>query len=397
MNMAEWKKTSCVLCGLNCALEVTTEGSRITKVRGDKESPRSQGYLCRKGTNVAYFQNNPERLKYPLKRVGDRFERISWDVALDEVAAKLKATIQAHGPRSFAYMGGGGQGCHFQSFFGVPFLHGLGSKNYYNALAQELTRLYWVDGKAYGRQSLHTAPDIANSDFLIFWGINPMMSHRFPRAPLVIREKKKERGFVLGVVDPGDTETAKLADIHLKLRPGTDTLLFKAMIKILLAEGLVAKEYIAKNVNGFEAVRAWFDDVNVEENCRVCKLDPEVVRRFTRLFATRRTALRSDLGILMGRHSTLNSYLEMVLLALTGRIGVKGGSIFPGGLATRGAHTPEEDPATWRTVATNIPQIMGIFPPNVLPEEIDNQHPQRIRALMLGNCNPLRSYADTPA
>ena len=99
----------------------------------------------------------------------------------------------------------------------------------------------------------------------------------------------------------------------------------------------------------------------------------------------------------MGRHSTLNSYLEMVLLALTGRIGVKGGSIFPGGLATRGAHTPEEDPATWRTVATNIPQIMGIFPPNVLPEEIDNQHPQRIRALMLGNCNPLRSYADTPA
>jgi len=109
-----------------------------------------------------------------------------------------------------------------------------------------------------------------------------------------------------------------------------------------------------------------FDDVNIEENCRVCELDPGQVRQFARLFATRRTALRSDLGILMGRHSTLNSYLEMVLLALSGRIGVKGGSIFPGGLSTRGAHTPEEDPATWRTVATNIPQIMGIFPPNVL-------------------------------
>jgi anaerobic selenocysteine-containing dehydrogenase len=395
--MDNWKKTSCVLCGLNCGLEVMTERSRITKVRGDRESPRSQGYLCRKGANVAYFQNNPERLKYPLKRVGDHFERISWDAALDEIAAKLKATLQNYGPRSFAYMGGGGQGCHFQSFFGVPFLHGLGSKNYYNALGQELTGLYWVDGKAYGRQSLHTTPDIANSDFLVFWGINPMMSHRFPRAPLVIREKKKEPGFLLAVVDPRDTETAKLADIHLKLRPGTDALLFKAMIKVLLTEGLAAKEYIAKNVHGFEAVRSWFDDVNIEENCRVCKLDPEEVRRFTRLFAARKTAMRSDLGILMGRHSTLNSYLELVLLALAGRIGVSGGSIFPGGLASRGAHTPEEDPATWRTVVTDIPQIMGIFPPNVLPEEIDNEHPQRIRAVMLGNCNPLRSYADTPA
>jgi len=395
--MAEWKKTSCVLCGLNCGLEVITERSRIIKVRGDRESPRSQGYLCRKGANVAYFQNNPERLKYPLKRVGDHFERISWSAALDEIAAKIKATLQTYGPRSFAYMGGGGQGCHFQSTFGVPFLHGLGSKNYYNALAQELTGLYWVDGKAYGRQSLHTTPDIANSDFLVFWGINPMMSHRFPRAPLVIREKKKEPGFLLVVVDPRDTETAKLADIHLKLRPGTDALLFKAMIKVLLTEGLVSKEYVAKRVHGFEAIRSWFDDVTIKENCRVCKLDPEEVRRFTRLLATRKTALRSDLGIQMGRHSTLNSYLERVLLALTGRIGVSGGSIFPGSLATRGAHTPEEDPATWRTVVTNIPQIMGIFPPNVLPEEIDNEHPKRIRAVMLGNCNPLRSYADTAA
>ena len=397
MDTNNWKKTSCVLCGLNCGLEVMTEGSRITKVRGDRESPRSQGYFCRKGANIAYFQNNPERLKYPLKRVGNRFERISWNAALDEIAARLKAIVQTYGPRSFAYMGGGGQGCHFQSSFALPFLHGLGSKNYYNALGQELTGLYWVEGKAYGRQSLHSSPDIANSDFLVFWGINPMMSHRFPRAPVVIREKKKQPGFLLAVVDPRDTETAKLADIHLKLRPGTDALLFKAMIKILLSEGLVAREYVARDVRGFETVRSWFEDVNIEENCRVCRLDPEDVRRFTRLFASRKTALRSDLGVLMGRHSTLHSYLELILLALSGRIGVSGGSVFPGGLASRGAHTPEEDPATWRTVATKIPQIMGIFPPNVLPEEIDNEDPQRIRAVMLANCNPLRSYADTAA
>jgi anaerobic selenocysteine-containing dehydrogenase len=244
---------------------------------------------------------------------------------------------------------------------------------------------------------MYTFPDIAGSDLLVFWGANPMVSHDIPNAPVVLRKKKKEPGFLMAVVDPRVTETAKLADIHLQLKPGTDALLFKAMIKILLSEGLVAKDYLGAGVNGFEAIRSWFDDVDVEDNCRICGLDAGAVREFTRLFATRKTAMRSDLGILMGRHSTLNSYLELILLALTGRIGAKGGNVFLGHLMPLGSHTPEEDPKMWKTVMTNIPLIMGVFPPNVMPEEIDNDHPQRIRAVIVSGSNPLRSYADTSA
>jgi len=396
--VSEWKKTSCVLCFNNCGLEVITEGGKIVKVRGDRENPRSQGYLCRKGASIAYFQNNPERLKFPLKRVGDRFERVSWNLALDEIAAKLKEIAQTHGPRSIAYMGGGGQGCHFEAAFGVRFLQGLGSKNHYSPLAQELTGYFWVQGKAFGRQYMHPIPDVQGSDFLVFWGANPMVSHDIPRAPVWLRSKKKEPGFLMAVVDPRISETAKLADIHLRLRPGTDALLLKAMIKILLTEeGLLDREYLSTKVSGFEAIRDWFDDVDVEENCRLCGLDSGAVREFTRLFATRKSAMRSDLGILMGRHSTLNSYLELIFLTLTGRIGVKGGNVFPGHLMPMGSHTPEEDPGTWKTIMTNIPSIMGVFPPNVLPEEIDTDHPQRIRAVIVSGSNPLRSYADSTA
>jgi anaerobic selenocysteine-containing dehydrogenase len=395
--MSEWQKTSCVLCFNNCGLEVITEGSKIVKVRGDKENPRSKGYLCRKGASIAYFQNDPERLKFPLKRVGERFDRISWDKALDEIADKLREIVRTHGPRSIAYMGGGGQGCHFETAFGLRLLNGLGSKNHYSPLAQELTGFFWVNGKAFGRQYMHSFPDIQGSDFLVFWGANPMVSHDIPNAPVALRNKKKEPGFLMAVVDPRVTETAKLADIHLRLRPGTDALLFKAMIKILLSERLVAKDYLAARVDGFEAIQNWFDDVDVEDHCRVCGLDTGAVREFTRLFATRKTAMRSDLGILMGRHSTLNSYLELILLTLTGRIGTQGGNVFLGHLMPMGSHTPEEDPRTWRTVITNIPLIMGVFPPNVMPEEIDNDHPQRIRALIVSGSNPLRSYADTSA
>ncbi len=395
--MNDWKKTSCVLCFNNCGLEVITEGSKILKVRADKENPRSQGYLCRKGANIAYFQNNPERLKFPMKRVRDRWERVSWEHALDEIADRLKEIVKVNGPRAIAYMGGGGQGCHFEAAFGVRFLQGLGSRNHYSPLAQELSGFFWVMGKALGRQYLHPLPDIQGADFLVFWGANPMVSHDIPRAPLVLRNKKKDRDFLMAVVDPRKTETAKLADIHLQLRPGTDALLFQAMIHILLQEGLVQREYVANKVNGFEDIRRWFDDVNVEENSRVCGLDSQVVRNFTRLFATRKTAMRSDLGILMGRHSTLNSYLELILLTLSGRLGVPGGNVFLGHLMPMGSHTPADDPGTWKTVITDIPLIMGVFPPNVLPEEIDNGHPQRIRALIVSGSNPLRSYADTAA
>jgi anaerobic selenocysteine-containing dehydrogenase len=395
--VSEWKKTSCVLCYGNCGLEVLTGGSKIIKVRPDKGNPRSQGYLCRKGTKIAFFQNNPERLKYPLKRVGTRFERISWDQALDEIAGKTKEIVTAHGPRAIAYMGGGGQGCHFEAAFGLRFLHGLGSRNHYSPIAQELSGFFWVNGKAFGRQYMHTLPDVAKSDFLVFWGANPMVSHDLPKAPLTLRKKKKEPGVLIAVVDPRLTETARLADIHLRLRPGTDALLFKAMIKILFQEGLVAEDFVKDHVNGLDSIRGWFDDVDVEANCRVCRLDVEEVRKFTRLFATRRTVLRSDLGILMGRHSTLNSYLEMILLALTGRIGAAGGNVFGGHLMPMGSHTPDDDPEAWKTVTTQIPQIMGVFPPNVLPEEIESDHPQRIRAVIVSGSNPLRSYADTTA
>ena len=136
--------TGCVLCAQNCGLTVEVENNRIVKVTPDKSNVRSEGYFCRKGMNIAYHQHNADRLKYPLKKVGDKFERISWDQAIDEIAEKLKGIIGQYGPRSFAYMGGGGQGCHFEAAFGVRLLRGLGSQYHYSALAQEFAGAFWV-------------------------------------------------------------------------------------------------------------------------------------------------------------------------------------------------------------------------------------------------------------
>ena len=176
-------RTGCVLCPQNCGLEVEVENNRIVKVRGDKGNVRSQGYVCRKGLNIANHQHNADRLKYPLKRVGDRFERISWDQAIDEIASKLKDIVGQYGPKSFAYMGGGGQGCHFEAAFGVRLMRGLGSRYHYSPLTQEFSGLFWVNGRMYGRQNIHTEIDVEETDFLLVFGWNGMESHQTAPIP----------------------------------------------------------------------------------------------------------------------------------------------------------------------------------------------------------------------
>jgi anaerobic selenocysteine-containing dehydrogenase len=395
--MGDWKKTSCVLCGQNCGLEVLVEENRIAGVRGDKENPRSEGYVCRKGMNVAHYQRHAQRLTRPLRRVGNSFQEISWDQALDEVASRLIGIVNEHGPRSFAYMGGGGQGCHFEAAFGVALMRGLGSQYHYNPIAQELTGLFWVNGRCLGKQYLSTVPDDKETDLLLAIGWNGWMSHQMPQARRHLKRISGDPGKLLVVVDPRRSETAQRADIHLPIRVGTDALFTRAMIAIILAEGWENSAYIEKHVSGFDQIRQWFSGFDAKAALEVCELDYEQVREVARLFATRKSSMHSDLGILMNRHSTVTSYLELILMAVCGRIGVPGGNIIPGTIMAMGSHSDERNPKTWRTAATGFPAIMGYFPPNVMPEEILAESPDRLRAVLVSGANPLRSYADTTA
>ena len=235
--MSSWQKTSCACCAQNCGLEVMVEGNRIIKVRADKQNPRSEGYCCRKGLKIAHYQQHEDRLKRPLKRVGDEFKEISWDQALDEIAERLKSTVETYGPRSLAYMGGGGQGCHFEAAFGVRLLRALGSHYHYSPLAQELTGYFWVNGRGLGRQYLGTMPDHEHTDMLVAVGWNGWMSHQMPQARRHLKRISEDPDKLLVVIDPRRSETAQRADIHLAVRPGTDALLFRSMISIILQEG----------------------------------------------------------------------------------------------------------------------------------------------------------------
>ena len=394
--MGKWHKTGCVLCAQNCGLEVLVENNRLVRSRPDRDNPRSEGYTCRKGLNVAYHQHHAQRLTHPLKRTDSGFVEIGWDRAIDEIGEKLGKILADYGPSSFAYMGGGGQGCHFEAAFGVRLLRGLGSQYHYSALGQELTGLFWGIGRVFGRQYLANGP-AHDTDLLLVKGWNGWMSHQVPQARRILHGISKDPKKYLIVIDPRRSETAKRADIHLPIRPGTDALLTRAMIAVILEEGWENREFISKWASGFERIRPWFSGFDARAAVRVCELDYDTVREVCRLFASLKSSLHSDLGILMGRHSTITTYLEMILLSICGRYGAPGGNIIPGYLMPMGSHSDERNDKTWRTKATGFPAIMGVFPPNVMPEEIMSDHPDRLRAVLVSGANPLRSYADTTA
>jgi len=396
--MGTWHKTGCVLCAQNCGLEVLVEDNRMVKVKPDKSNPRSQGYACRKGLNVIHHQYPGDRITEPLKRVGDRFEPISWEKAIEEIADKMKSVVGTHGPRAIAYMGASAQGGHSEGAFGLSILRALKSQNFYSSAGQEFSSSWWLFGRMLGKQYNIAIPDEHHTEMLVGWGWNGVESHQMPRAPIELKKISKDPEKLLVIIDPRKSETAAIANIHLPIRPGTDALLIKAMISIIIDNGWENKAYIEEHIEGWEMIRPWFQHFDAKSAIDVCGLDYEQVFELCRLMTTKKWCMHPDLGIYMGRNSVMNSYMMNVLGAICGVFCVSGGNLIPGMVVPMGFHADERDPKIWRTVITNMPPASaGSFPPAVMPEEILNDHPERIRAVHVSACNPLRAYPDTAA
>jgi len=194
MSNAVWRKTACNLCYVNCGLEVAIEDGRIAKVRGDKANPKSQGYLCNKAARIPYYAHHKDRLTSPLRRRADGgFDEIPWDTAIAEIAERVSQIHAAYGGTSFALYGGGGQGNHAGGAYATAVLRALGSRNTFNALAQEKTGDFWVNGRMFGSQTCHTAEDVHRCDLLFVLGCNPWIAHGFPMPAITSTESARTR------------------------------------------------------------------------------------------------------------------------------------------------------------------------------------------------------------
>jgi anaerobic selenocysteine-containing dehydrogenase len=392
-----WQPTACILCECNCGIEVRLAPDNLgfERIRGDKAHPASQGYTCEKALRLDHYQRGTRILK-PLRRRPDGgFEEIEWDVAIREVADRLAAVRDTYGGDKIFYFGGGGQGNHLGGAYNGATLRALGSKFKANALSQEKTGEFWVNGKMFGGG---VRGDFEHCEVALFVGKNPWQSHGFSKARTVLKEIANDPDRSMVVIDPRRSETAELADFHLQVQPGTDAFCLSALAAVMIQERLVDRSFVADHVTGFDEVVAALATIDVGAHALRCGVPEEQIRGAARRIGyARSVAVAEDLGIQMNRHSTMNSWLEKLIWVLTGNFGRPGTQYMASSLVSLvrgdGAKAKSTPAPVSPVVGAKI--ISGLIPCNVITDEILTEHPNRYRAMLIESGNPVHSLADS--
>lgn len=387
----EWQSTACILCECNCGIVVQLDGRTLSKIRGDKAHPASQGYTCNKALRLDHYQNNRSRLTSPMRRRPDgSYEEIDWDTAISEIAEGFSRVRDEYGGDKIFYYGGGGQGNHLGGAYSGAFLKALGARYRSNALAQEKTGEFWVDAQLYGG---HTRGEFEHAEVSVFVGKNPWMSQSFPRARTVLQDIAKDPQRSMIVIDPVLTDTAKMADFHLRVRPGTDAWCISALAAVLVQENLCDEAFLTEHVTSVEPVRDALRAVDVDDFAQRCGVQAELLRAAARRIAgAASVSVFEDLGVQQAPNSTLVSYLNKMLWILTGNFAKRGGQHLHSSFAPLFAAG-----GVGRSPVTGAPIIAGLLPSNVVPQEILTDHPDRFRAMIVESSNPAHSIADSAA
>lgn len=400
-----YKKSACILCSVNCGLDIQTggkDGRELIKIKGDRDHVSSQGYLCNKAARLNHYQMGADRLKMPLRRKADgTYEPVDWDTAIREVADGLARVRDTHGGDKIYFIGGGGQGNHLGGLYSNALMKALGIKYQTNALAQEKTGEFWVQGKMFG-----AGPhgDFHHTEVAVFIGKNPWQSHGFPQTRKVMRDIANDPARAMVVLDPCLTESARMADFHLRVKPGTDAWCLSAMVATAIQEGVYDEAFVAAHTDGFEEIRAHFASLSISDYAEICGVEEELIRAATRRIASAESAaFYEDLGIQQTVHSTLSSYLQRILWVITGNFAKRGTHNIPLSLlniteANKGEALSKKEGRrkTKRSPVLGSRIITGLLPCNEVPDEILTDHPDRFRAAIIQSSNPVHSYADSP-
>jgi anaerobic selenocysteine-containing dehydrogenase len=392
----------CPLCEAGCGLEVSLEGDRVKRIRGDREDVFSHGYICPKGSTLKQLHEDPDWLRQPMVKRDGRFEPVSWDEAFAEVERRLTPVIEAQGRDAVAIYVGNPTA---HSLGGLTFLRGLikalGTTNVYSASTVDQRPKEIASGLMFGGGLTVPVPDVDRTDFLLMLGANPFASNgslaTAPDWPGRI-EALIERGGTLVVVDPRRSRTAEAATEHVAVKPGADPFLLMAMVQVLVADGLVDTGELAPYLAGLDEVLSLAAPFTPEATEPVTGVAADTVRRLAHeLAAAPRACVYGRIGTTTAEFGTLTSWLVDVLNVLTGNLDRPGGAMFT--KAAAGASNTRGTPRYGRGVrlyrrrsrVRNAPETMGELPVACLAEEIDTPGDGQVRALVTVAGNPVLS------
>ena len=396
----------CNLCEAICGLELTVEGRDVVGVRGNAADPLSRGHICPKGVAIADVYADPDRLRRPVRRIGEgpeaRWEEIGWDEAFDLVADNLARVVNEHGDDALGvYLGNPNAHSLGSMTHGTAMFKSFRTRNRYSATSVDQLPHQLVAHLMFGHQLFLPIPDIDRTSWFLVIGANPMASNgslmTVPDFPQRARDLRA-RGGRMVVLDPRRTETAKVADEHHFVRPGTDAWVLLAMLHVLTTEahpdgGLTVAAY----VDGLETVVDLVADFTPERAEAMSGLGAgEIRRRARELVAADAGVVYSRIGVSAGPWGTVCQWAVNCLNVLSGNLDRVGGAMFTSpaidavgtGLIGRGHHD------AWRSRVRGLPETAGELPVSVLREEIETPGEGQVRAVLTVAGNPVLSTPD---
>lgn len=390
---------NCNICEAICGVEITVQDRRLD-IRGDKDDPFSRGYICPKAVALQDIHYDKDRLRYPVRRTADGWQRIGWDEAFDEVERNLKGINAKYGKSSTAtYLGNPTVHNYGAMLFAPGFIRSLHTRNRFSATSVDQLAHHLSAYLMFGHQLLLPVPDLERTKFFLILGANPAVSNgSMMTAPGMSRrlQEIRQRGGKVILVDPRHNETARLADQHLFIRPGTDVLFLLALLHVVFEEGLTRLDQLSSFTKGVETVAQLVSEFSPERVALTTGIESNQIRQLARDFATAESAVcYGRIGLSTQEFGGVCQWLINVLNIVTGNLDRPGGAMFtlpafdpvtaPESLAPRGSF------ARWHSRVRKLPEFAGEIPVATLAEEILTEGKGQIKALVTLAGNPVLS------
>jgi anaerobic selenocysteine-containing dehydrogenase len=392
-----------------CGIEVDIVDGRAVEVRGDRDNPVSQGFVCVKGKQLPNQHNNPSRILGTQRRRADgTFETVSSEQGMDEVAQKLQRIIAEHGPRAVALYNGTKSWGNVAHGLAHSWLEGIGSDSYYTTVTVDQP-MKLIAGALHG-QWAGGYHDIKTSDVAMFVGSNPLRSFLQENLKLPCANASRylddlvKRGLKLIVIDPRRTESAQKAVLHLAVRPGEDPTLLAGIVRILIEEELFNASFVKAHADGLNAIRMAVDPFTLDYVQRRTGVAAEQIIEAARLYGRgSRGGVVAGTGPNMAPHPLATELLICALNTLCGRYRQAGEMLGHTGVLGP-AFKARAQPVSPYPFSGYIkqPRVRGLQsffyqqPSPAMADEILTPGEGQIRALICHGGNPAVAFPDQP-
>ena len=392
---------ACHLCEAICGLEIKTNGNNIVSIKGDKNDPLSQGFICPKATAIADIHNDPDRLRKPVKKVAGEWQEISWEEAIELTATKIVETQKSNGDNAVGFFAGNPGVHNYGNMTHGPLLRKVvRTRNNFSATSLDQLPHHLAALEMYGHQFFLPVPDIDHTQLMVIFGGNPMASNgsimTVPNVPKRLKAIQQRGGRYI-VVDPRRTETADSADTHIFIRPGKDGFLLLAIINTLILENLITTNHLVDVLDGMQLLEESVKPFTLELAQEQTGVPAAQIKELANDLAnTEKAVCYGRMGVSVQEFGGLCQWAIQVINILIGALDVVGGALLtsPAFAYVRKGASGAGHFNKFKSRIRGLPEFGGELPAVCMAEEILTPGDGQIKAMVTVAGNPVISSAN---